>query len=82
MDAKKRIFQPEIFIPFNNRLLLDLMLKAPKDKRISDEFHEDLIKFGDPRISELGITITNWNETKLRQKIERLYFLIHSFIKF
>lgn len=75
-------YSNEIFIPFNNRLLLDLMLKAPKDKRISDEFHEDLIKFGDPRISELGITITNWNETKLRQKIERLYFLIHSFIKF
>ena len=74
-------YSNEIFIPYNNRLLIDLMLTAPKSKRITDEFHEDIIKYGNPKIAETGITITNWNETKSRQIIEKLYFLIHSFFK-
>lgn len=74
-------FSNEIFIPFNNRKLLDLMLRAPKEKRISDEFHEDLIRYGNSIISETGITITNWNETKNRMRIERFYFLLSSFFK-
>ncbi|MBQ8796092.1 MAG: hypothetical protein IJZ54_06685 [Clostridia bacterium] len=74
-------YSNEIFIPYNNRLLIDLMLTAPKNKRISDEFHEDIIKYGNPKISETGITITNWNETKSRQIIEKFYFLLHSFFK-
>ena len=74
-------FSNEIFIPFNNRELLDLMLKAPKEKRISDEFHEDLIRYGNSIISDTGITITNWNETKNRMRLERMYFLLSSFFK-
>ena len=73
-------YSNEIFIPFNNRILLNLMLSVPKSKRISDEFHHDIIKYGDPKLSSLGITITNWNETKTRQFFERLYFLFHSWI--
>ncbi len=71
----------EIFIPFNNRLLLDLMLKAPKEKRISDVFHEDLIAYGNMKISETQITVTNWNETKKRMYIEKMYFLLSSALK-
>jgi hypothetical protein len=72
-------YSNEIFIPYNNRLLLNMMLTAPKEKRISDKFHEDLIDFNDPMISETGITITNWNETKFRRIIERGYYLLSSF---
>lgn len=76
-------YSDEIFIPFNNRKLLDLMLKAPLEKRISDEFHDDLIKMANCKIYETGITVTNWNETKTRMRIERIYFLLSSlFSKF
>jgi hypothetical protein len=72
-----------IFIPFNNRNLLNLMLQAPLRKRITDEFHEDLIKRANHKISETGITITNWNETKKRMYVEKAYFKLHSlFSKF
>ena len=71
-------FSYEIFIPYNNRLLLELMLQAPLKKRITDEFHEDLIAYNNKAISETGITITNWNETKKRMYIEKLYFLLTS----
>ena len=75
-------YSNEIFIPYNNRYLLNLMLKAPLEKRITDEFHEDLISFSNSIISNTGITITNWNETKKRQYLEKLYFIIHSLFKF
>lgn len=75
-------FTNTIFIPYNNRLLLNLMLAAPLHKRISDEFHEDLIRHANSRIDEMGITVTNWNETKKRMIVEKLYFLIHSFFRF
>ena len=71
-------YSNEILIPYNNRRLLDRMLQAPLEKRISDQFHEDLIRAADPRVAEPGITVTNWNETKNRMRMERLYFLINS----
>ncbi len=74
-------YSNEIFIPYNNRKLLNLMLTAPKEKRISDQFHEDIIEHCDSRIAETGITITNWNETKSRRIVEKIYFLLHSFFK-
>ncbi len=74
-------YSNEIFIPYNNRKLLNMMLTAPKKKRISDQFHEDIIEYCDSKITETGITITNWNETKSRQIVEKIYFLLHSFFK-
>ena len=75
-------FSNEIFIPYNNRLLLDCMLRAPIKDRISDKFHEDIIKHANQKIHDCGITITNWNETKKRMYAEKLYFKIHSMFSF
>ena len=71
-------YSNEIVIPYNNRLLLNRMLQAPKEKRISDEFHEDLIRRANSKISEAGVFVTNWNETKGRMRMERMYFLLNS----
>ncbi len=78
--TSEHLFSNDIFIPYNNRKLLDLMLRAPLEKRISDEFHEDLIKNGNKNISDTNITITNWNETRSRMYIEKMYYLINSHI--
>lgn len=75
-------FSNEIFIPYNNRLLLDCMLRAPMKHRISDKFHEDIIKHANQKIHDCGITITNWNETKKRMYVEKLYFKLHSMFSF
>lgn len=75
-------YSNEIFIPYNNRYLLELMLKAPLGKRISDDFHKDLIREGNSKISDVNIVVTNWNETKKRQMFEKLYFLINSILPF
>ena len=80
--TSEHAYSYEIVIPYNNRILLNRMLQAPKQKRIDDSFHDDLIRKANSGISETGISITNWNETKVRMHVERLYFLINSQLPF
>lgn len=68
----------DITVPYNNRALLDLMLRTPLEKRRTDTLHKDVIRHMDPRIEELGIHIVNGNETKLRAICEGIYFDLHS----
>lgn len=72
----------DITIPYNNRKLIELMLSVPKQKRISDQLHEDLIKKLNSQITKTGITITNYNETKKRMWFEKIYFLINTHVPF
>lgn len=66
----------DITVPYNNRILIEKMLQSPLKKRITDEFHEDLIRMANKKIDEVGITVVNLNETKIRMFIEKLYFNI------
>lgn len=71
-----------ITVPYNNRAILDLMLRTPLEKRRSDQLHRDIMDANDPRINKLGIHVINGNESKKRQIAERLYFDINSHIPF
>ena len=71
-----------VTVPYNNRALLDLMLKAPLEKRRTDTLHRDIIEYMDKRVNETGISVVNGNETTFRAICERLYFDIHSHIPF
>lgn len=71
-----------ITVPYNNRAILDLMLRTPLDKRKSDQLHRDIMDCMDARINHLGIHVVNGNETKKREILEGLYFDIHSHIPF
>lgn len=73
-------YSNEIFIPYNNRILLDILLRTPLDNRITDQLHHDLIAYANAKVDELGITVTNWNETKLRMWCEKTYFILNSLI--
>ena len=75
-------FSFDITIPYNNRMLLELFLTTPLERRISDQVHYDLIRELEPIIDGTGITIVNHNETKARMYQEKLYFLIHSILPF
>ena len=72
----------DITIPYNNRRIMELFLRLPLEKRIADIPHEDIIRKMNPEIDALGITITNYNETKMRMRFERAYYLLHSLFPF
>lgn len=72
----------EITVPYNNRVLLDLMLRTPLEKRMHDHLHKDMMHLMDERIEQLGIHVVNGNETKLRAKMEHAYYDLNNLIPF
>ena len=70
----------EITVPYNNRALLDMMLRTPLDKRMHDHLHRDLMHLMDEQIEQLGIHVVNGNETEWRGRMERIYFHIHNLL--
>ena len=71
-----------ITVPYNNRAIIDLMLRTPLPKRKTDQLHRDIMDYMDPRVNKTGIHVVNGNETKFREILEGLYFDIHSHIPF
>lgn len=72
----------EITVPYNNRALLDLMLRTPLSKRIDDQLHKDIMHLMDDRIEKLGVHVVNGNETKQRELIERVYYRLNNILPF
>lgn len=70
----------EITVPYNNRALLDLMLRTPLEKRMHDHLHKDIMHQMDERIEKTGIHVVNGNETKQRAMIERAYYDINNLL--
>lgn len=64
----------DITIPYNNRKILELFLSLPLSKRIADIPHEDVILTMNKKISDTGINIVNYNETRKRMYVEKMYF--------
>jgi len=76
--TSEHCYSNDVFVPFNNRNLLDLLLKCPDKKKISDEHYHDLIGKVNPEIEQLGLVVKNWNNTRIRAFIEKLNFKINS----
>ena len=72
----------DITIPYNNRNLMKLFLSLPLKDRIEDKPHEDIIKLMNKTIDDTGITIVNYNETKKRMYIEKMYFNLNNWFEF
>lgn len=72
----------DVTIPYNNRKLIDLLLRVPLEKRISDQHHLDLKKKMNEELWNMGIRIVNLNETEQRKKLANLYFTINSLLPF
>lgn len=70
----------EITIPYNNRRFLDLMFRAPIDKRISDEHHLDLKKYLNKELWDMNIRIVNAKETAFRAWALNVIFTFNSFL--
>ena len=72
----------DITIPYNNRKLLDLLLRVPLDKRISDQHHMDLKERMNPELYDMNIRVVNLNETKSRKRAINLYYIINTHLPF
>lgn len=72
----------DITIPYNNRKLLELLLSVPIQYRIDDLIHREIRKKMNPSIDETGISVTNLKHTKLRSRLENIYYTIHSKLMF
>ena len=68
----------DITIPYNNRKLIDLLLRVPLNKRINDKLMVDLVRELNPELADLNIYVKNLNETEKRAKLLRRYFKINS----
>ncbi len=68
----------DITIPYNNRNLLDLLLRVPLEKRITDQLHMDLKKELNRELYDMNIRVVNANETRIRKKFLNAYYVISS----
>lgn len=72
----------DITIPYNNRKLLDLLLRVPLDKRISDQHHLDMKKLMNKELYDMNIRVVNLNETDRRKKVINMYYIINTHLPF
>lgn len=72
----------DITIPYNNRKLLDLLLRIPLEKRISDQHHLDLKAEMNRELFDMNIRVVNLNETKARKRLINLYYMLNSALPF
>lgn len=72
----------DITIPYNNRMILQLLVSAPIEDRINDTIYKMIRAKMNPVIDNTGIAVTNVLHTDRRAQIENLYYIIHSHILF
>lgn len=78
LSISEMLFCHEITIPYNNRMLMDLLLSVPLEKRISDQHLVDMQTIMNHELVKLDIYVKNLNETTLRARAFNAYFNIHS----
>ncbi len=71
-------YSSDITIPYNNRLLLTILLSAPIEDRIHDTLYVEIRRQFDPRIDATGVAVTNLLHTEKREKLENLYWVLHA----
>lgn len=72
----------DITIPYNNRIILSLLLSAPIQDRIDDRIYSEIRNLMNPVIDKTGVSVTNLKHTKKREKFENIYYSLHSKIPF
>ena len=68
----------DITIPYNNRRILELLLSAPIQDRLDDNIYKGIRNKMNPKIDKTGIAVTNLKHTENRERLENLYYSIHS----
>ena len=69
-------FYTDITFLYNNRVFLDLLLRVPLEKRISDEHHLD------KELYDMGIRVVNMKETRTRAFLLNVIFTLNTYLPF
>ena len=72
----------DITIPYNNRKLLDTLLRVPLEKRINDDLHMDMKKELNRELYDMNIRVVNLNETEFRKKLINIYYIVNSHLPY
>lgn len=72
----------DITIPYNNRLLLELLLSTPQEYRIKDICCKDIQRLMNPELADMDISVTNLKHTQRRAKLENLYLMVQTKLPF
>ena len=80
MNISEMKLYSDITIVYNNRRYLDLMMRVPLEKRISDECHVDMKRYLNPKLWEMGIRVVNMAETASRARKANLLFTLNQIL--
>ncbi len=72
----------DIDIPYNNRKLMELLLRIPLEHRISDKHHLDIKKKLNEQLYNMNIRVVNENQGENRSKLIGLYWKFNSILPF
>lgn len=72
----------DITIPYNNRMIIDMLLRFPLIDRINDKAYTNIRERENADVDKIGIAVTNVKHTSKRAKLERVYLEIMSRIPF
>lgn len=72
----------DITFLYNNRVFLDLLLRVPLEKRISDEHHLDMKKYLNKELYDMGIRVVNMKETVTRAHLLNVIFTLNMHLPF
>lgn len=75
-------FYTDITFLYNNRVFLDLLLRVPLEKRISDEHHLDMKKYLNKDLYDMGIRVVNMKETATRAHLLNVIFTLNMNLPF
>lgn len=67
-------YYTDITILYNNRIFLDLLLRVPLEKRISDQHHIDMKEYLNKDLWDMHIRVVNMKETKTRARLLNMIF--------
>lgn len=72
----------DITIPYNNRIIIELLVSVPIEERINDTIYSMIRTKMNPKIDKTGISITNVKHTKNRAIIENIYYWVMTHMVF
>lgn len=72
----------DITFLYNNRVFLDLLLRVPLEKRISDEHHLDMKKYLNRELYDMHIRVVNLKETATRARLLNVIFTLNMALPF
>ncbi len=72
----------DITIPYNNRNLLDLLLRVDLQDRLSDRHHMDMKAYLNKELADLNICVANQNQTENRKKLLNAVYKINTLLPF